>query len=378
MYNAAVHSAFRHSLVLLAWPSIPIWQWLALLLAVVLAIGIARVLRRIGVPLMRRRVGSLFAGRDEHLLDDLAAPMRALLLVGVIEITISLMEPAPAARRLWDATLSKLLIVLGVWLFTRAFRIIARFSGQYLERVGRVDSTALVRLIQRTLNAVALFLAVVLLFRSAGFDVTAMIAGLGVGGIAIAFAAQKTLENLFGGISIIFDKPIRVGDVCKIGAQEGRVEDIGLRSTRLRTNDRTVLTVPNGQLSTMNLENLAMRDKMWFRHTVGVSLETTRDQMERLMDGLRGLLAHHRMVEPFTARARFVRLGPASMEIELSAYILTTDGAQFLEIQEELLLGTLKVIEGSGTAVAIPDNAARLGPGPGPYAARGAVGGKTS
>ena len=378
MYNAAVHSAFRHSLVLLAWPSIPIWQWLALLLAVVLAIGIAKVLRRIGVPLMRRRVGSLFAGRDEHLLDDLAAPMRALLLVGVIEITISLMEPAPAARRLWDATLSKLFIVLGVWLFTRAFRIIARFAGQYLERVGRVDSTALVRLIQRTVNAVALFLAVVLLFRSAGFDVTAMIAGLGVGGIAIAFAAQKTLENLFGGISIIFDKPIRVGDVCKIGAQEGRVEDIGLRSTRLRTNDRTVLTVPNGQLSTMNLENLAMRDKMWFRHTVCVSLETTGDQMERLMDGLRGLLAHHRMVEPFTARARFVRLGPASMEIELSAYILTTDGAQFLEIQEELLLGTLKVIEGSGTAVAIPDNAARLAPGPGPYAARGAVGGKTS
>src|SRR5881296_3563072 len=102
MYNAAVHSAFRHSLVLLAWPSIPIWQWLALLLAVVLAIGIAKVLRQVGVPLMR-------------------------LLVGVIEITISLVEPAPPARRLWDATLSKLLIVLGVWLFTRAFRIIARF-----------------------------------------------------------------------------------------------------------------------------------------------------------------------------------------------------------------------------------------------------------
>src|SRR6266403_5299724 len=297
MYNAAVHSAFRHSLVLLAWPSIPVWQWLALLLAVVLAVGIARVLRRIGVPLMRRRVGSLFAARDEHLLDDLAAPMRALLLVGVIEITISLMEPAPAARRLWDATLSKLLIVLGVWLFTRAFRIIARFSGQYLERVGRVDSTALVRLIQRTVNAVALFLAVVLLFRSAGFDVTAMIAGLGVGGIAIAFAAQKTLENLFGGISIIFDKPIRVGDVCRIGAQEGRVEDIGLRSTRLRTNDRTVLTVPNGLLATMSLENFTSRDKTLFQHTIALRRETSADVLRQVLAEIHGMLQAHPDVE---------------------------------------------------------------------------------
>jgi len=364
-----VHGIFRHWLIWLAWPSIPIWQWVALLVAVILAVGIVKVLRRIGVPLLSRQVGSVFAGYDEHLLDELAAPVRALLLVGVIQITISLIDVTPAARQVWAATFSKLLIVLGVWLFSRAFRIFARFAGTHLERIGRADSTAVVRLIQRTVNAVALFLAIVLLLRSAGFDVTAMIAGLGVGGIAIAFAAQKTLENLFGGISIIFDKSIRVGDVCRIGAQEGKVEDIGLRSTRLRTSDRTVLTVPNGQLSTMNVENLAMRDKMWFRHTVGVSVETTRDQMERLVDGLRGLLEHHSMVEPLSGRARLVRLGPASMEIELLAYILTTDGAQFLEIQEELLLGALSVIEESGTAVAVPTS-------PEPNAARRAASGK--
>jgi len=354
----------------------PVWQWLALLLAVTLVIATARVLRRIGVPLLHRLAGSLFAGRDENLLDALAAPVRSLLLVGVIQITISLLELPLMARSLWAAALPKLLIVLWVWLLMRVFRVFARIAGQYLGRIGRADSTAVVLLIQRVMNAMALFLAIALLLRSAGFDVTAMVAGLGVGGIAIALAAQKTLENLFGGISIIFDKSIRVGDVCRIGNQEGKVEDIGLRSTRLRTNDRTLLTVPNGQLSTMNLENLGMRDKMWFRHTLGVSLATTRDQMERLVEGLSGLLEHHPMVETLTARARLVRLAAASMEIELVAYILTTDGERFLEVQEELLLGTLKVIEESGTVLAVPANVALPGARQEPQAVRGAVGGK--
>ena len=160
-----------------------------------------------------------------------------------------------------------------------------------------------------TVNVFAVFLVFVILLHVAGYNVTAVLAGLGVGGIAIAFAAQKTLENLFGGVSIIFDKPIRVGDSCRIGDQSGTVVDIGLRSTRFRTDDRTMLTVPNGQLSVMNLENFGMRDKIRFRHIVSVSIETKADQMRRLLDSLHKLLAEHPMVERSTARVRLVRFG---------------------------------------------------------------------
>lgn len=294
------------------------------------------------------------------MLDLLTAPLRALVLLGVIQIIILLLNLPLIARQLWAVTSSKLAIALFTWLFIRVVSVLGKLVGRRLQRLGRADSTAVVRLIQRTVNLVAVFLAVVILLRSAGFDVTAVAAGLGVGGIAIAFAAQKTLENLFGGISIIFDKPIRVGDLCRIGNQEGRVEDIGLRSTRFRTYDRTVLTVPNGQLSVINLENLGMRDKMWFQHTIGVRSETTRDQMSRLLEGLRRLLAENPMVEPTTARVRLVRLSPPSMDLEVFACVLTTDKLQFLEVQEQLLLRILEVVEESGTATAFPSQVVYL------------------
>src|SRR5207248_1522615 len=97
-----------------------------------------------------------------------------------------------------------------------------------------------------------------------GYNTSTILAGLGVGGLAIALAAQKTIENLFGGVAVISDRPVFVGDFCRFGDQLGTVEDIGLRSTRIRTLDRTLVTVPNGQFSSITLENFSRRDKMLF------------------------------------------------------------------------------------------------------------------
>ena len=94
---------------------------------------------------------------------------------------------------------------------------------------------------------------------------TAVVAGIGVGGIAVALAAQKTLENLIGGITIVSDQPIRVGDFCRVGEYQGTVQAVGLRSTRIRTLGRTVVSIPNGQLAVMNIENFSLRDKIWFQ-----------------------------------------------------------------------------------------------------------------
>jgi MscS family membrane protein len=233
-------------------------------------------------------------------------------------------------------------------------KIFARVAGRRLQDMGRGDSTSFVRLTQRTINFVVACLVIIVVARSAGLNVTGAIAGLGVGGIAVALAAQKTLENLFGGVSIIFDKSIRVGDLCRVGDQEGKVQDIGIRSTRFRTQARTVLTVPNGQLSSMNLENLGMRDKIRFRHIIGLRTETTTQQLAYVLEGLRALLAGHRFVEAGTSRVNFVKLGPSSMDLEVFAYVLTNVNERFLVLQEELLVGTLAVVERSGTATALP------------------------
>ena len=120
-----------------------------------------------------------------------------------------------------------------------------------------------------------------------GVDPTAALAGLGIGGIAVALAAQKTLENVIGGLSLIFDKAVRVGDSLKLGEAVGTVDSIGLRSTRIRTLDRTILSIPNGQMANVSLETLSVRDKCWFHHIVGLQYETTSAQMRHVIDAIR-------------------------------------------------------------------------------------------
>jgi MscS family membrane protein len=336
------------------WFSIPLWQWIALVAGLVLAIGVSSLLRRVALPVLRRLVGGLLRSQDNHILDLLAAPIRVLAVLAILHFTIVLLNLPLIAREAWrDANLG-LLIMACTWLFLRVVKILGLVAGRRLQDMGRGDSTSFVRLTQRTINFVVAFLAIIFVARSAGINVAGVITGLGVGGIAVALAAQKTLENLFGGVSIIFDKSIRVGDLCRIGDQEGKVQDIGIRSTRFRTQARTILTVPNGQLSSMNLENMGMRDKIRFRHVIGLSIETTSQQLNVVLEGLRALLAGHGLVEAGTARVNFVKLGPSSMDLEVFAYVLTNVNERFLVIQEELLAGTLAVVERSGTATALP------------------------
>src|SRR5579862_3442217 len=146
---------------------------------------------------------------------------------------------------------------------------------------------------QRLLSAFLVVVGALAILAIIGFDLTTVLAGLGIGGIAIAFAAQKTLENLFGGISVLADEVIRVGDYCRFGDRTGTVEDISLRSTRVRTDARTELSIPNGALATMNIENFARRDKILFNPVLAIRYETTPDQLRFLLAEVRRLLYAH-------------------------------------------------------------------------------------
>ena len=185
-------------------------------------------------------------------------------------------------------------------------------------------------------------------------------AGLGAGGIAVALAAQKTLENVIGGASIIFDGAVRVGDLLKVGETLGTVENIGLRSTRLRTFDRTVFTVPNGQIANVSLENLSLRDSFWFHHIFSLRYETTAAQMRSVPQGITGLLEKYPLAKHFPMPVRFLRLGAYSLDVEIFAHLAVRDWGHFLELQGQLLLQVMEVIETEGARLAIPAQTAHL------------------
>jgi MscS family membrane protein len=187
-----------------------------------------------------------------------------------------------------------------------------------------------------------------------GYNTSTILAGLGVGGLAVALAAQKTIENLFGGISVIGDRPVLVGDVCRFGDRTGTVMHIGLRSTRIRTPDRTIISVPNSQFSSVALENISGRDKIWFHPTFNLRRDTTSDQLMKVLSSLTEILRGHAKIEAGPLPVRFVGVGAYSLDIDAVAYVTTADYDEFLALQQELLLKMLQAVEQAGTALAVP------------------------
>jgi MscS family membrane protein len=184
---------------------------------------------------------------------------------------------------------------------------------------------------------------------------------LGIGGLAIGFGAQKTIENLFGGVSVLADEVFRVGDVCRFGDRTGVVEDIGLRSTRIRTDERTLLAIPNGTVATINLENLSRRDKILFKTSLNLRSETKADHLRFILSEVRRLLYSHPKVESTTVRVRLIDVAGAAPTVEILAYVLTQDFNEFAAVREDVLLRIMDVVDSSGSGLALPAQTLYIG-----------------
>ena len=179
---------------------------------------------------------------------------------------------------------------------------------------GHTGTGSLMLLGERIIKAVLVVMALFLILSILGFNMSTALAGVGIGTLAVGFGAQQTIANLFGGVSVLGDEVIRVGDVCKFGDRTGTVEDIGLRSTRVRTEERTLLAIPNGTVATINVENLSRRDKILFKTVLGLHPDTKAEQVSNVLTEIRGVLSHHDKVETDTIRVRLIELATGSTQ----------------------------------------------------------------
>jgi len=330
----------------------PLWKWVIVLLLIPLLFGLSILVTRLFTLLLFffvRRVVKVRA--DQHVV-RLTGPLRILVFASAIWF-VSLLSRSIITSAFWTHVAATLTVIGATWLCVRFIDLVFKLKQSQLV-VTSSDKISMVQLGRKLSKIMAVIVGTLVIFYIAGINIAAALTGLGIGGIAIAFAAQKTLENLFGGIMIISDQPIRVGDFCRAGDYIGTVENIGLRSTRIRTLKRTVVSVPNGQLALMSLENYAMRDKIWFHHTLQLRYETTADQLRYILAEIRKMLYEHSKVESPSARIRFIGFGKSSLDLEVFAYVLETKYEPFLHIQEDLLLRIMDIIEASGSGFAFP------------------------
>lgn len=332
---------------------LPLYRWIAIFLSIALAVLLASLLTRALIPALRPAVRRMTGQTDDRYLLSLRKPMRLIFLALAIR-GIGVLAVSVLARAFW-IDISDVVAIAGVaWLLMRFSNIVMDLRSRQLVRRQAASQIAVLALVHRLFKILVIFLAVVFLLHNAGVNVSAVLAGLGIGGIALALAAQKTLENLFGGITVISSKAVRVGDFCQLADKLGTIEDIGLGSTRVRTLDRTVVTIPNGKVSQMNLENYSLREKIWFHHIFGLPYDTPPKQVRSVLAQVTELLRGDRRVERESARIRLISFGPSSFTFEVSAYVLVTDYTKFVAIQEELLLQIMDIVVANGTSIALP------------------------
>jgi MscS family membrane protein len=364
--QAAMHQVETHLpqvLVRHEFSGLPLWQWLAVLLA----IPVAAVLGWLVVQVLRLP-WYFWARYRRHAIaaawDSFARPLWLVLGVLIHEILVSYIR-LPVLQMHHYQQVAGVAVVIGAnWLLWRILRELLRSVRQRAVLSGRTGTGSLMLLGERLLKAAIFVLAIFVVLSTLGFNLTTPLAGLGIGGIAIAFAAQKTLENLFGGVSVLGDEVIRVGDVCRFGDRVGTVEDISLRSTRIRTPERSELFIPNGSLATMNVENLSWRDKILFTCQLGLRYETSSDQLRYVLAQVRRLLYEHPKVETQSARIRLIGFDSNTIQLEVFCYILTLDTNEFLAIREDLLLRIMDVVDAAGTAFGLPPSASSAGQAP--------------
>jgi MscS family membrane protein len=343
----------------ISFAGLQLWQWLAILLALGIGWVLAKAFQRLLVAaggLVTRRTRTQW---DDEFIRACDGPMCLILWGLLVRPASHWLSLTPTAELILGRG-AQLLSLVGVgWLLFRVVDVVSGFvqrSGGEATPVGASFSAV----IGRFLKAIVAIFVLLGILSVMGVDVTGLLAGLGIGGIAVAFAAQKTIENLFGAVSLGTDRPFRIGDFIAVDEIQGTVEDMGLRSLRLRTMQRTLVTIPNGVVAAAKIVNFTVRDRILYNPVLGLVYSTTPDQLALVIDEIKRMLLADPRIFPDTVRVRFRSFGSSALDVEVVAWVLTSDWHHYTGVAEELNFRILDIVHRAGSGFAFPSQSVYL------------------
>lgn len=336
------------------------WQWFSVLLFLPL-VGLLTFLLR---PVLRAIVHALPITTERSadvLVAVLGTPTLTVIAALIFQMGASSVLVTVAGRRVIGSMVGALAILALTWWALRAVSASVKLIPDADAANGRPGVRSTVQLGGRVAKVLIVFAGVIGVFADFGYPVGTLLAGLGIGGIAVALGAQKTLEHFFGSVSIGIDQPIRVGDWVKIEDFEGEVENIGLRSTRIRTLERTLISVPNGKLAEMRTENFAERDRIRLFAILGVEYATPPAQLRAVRDALEATLRAHPGIWQERVIVRVREFGVYAINIEVMAWFVTREIDDFRSAREAMLLRFLEVLAANNVRLAYPTQTSLVG-----------------
>lgn len=350
-----INKVLPDSLIDMKWGGAPAGHWIAVLFLMVasyisawfIVTGLSAIVKRYWTR--RCSISGV------HVMDTLRLPLSlyaAVWIFGLSSLALGLSIIVRQHMGQFNIIVAWSAIALLAW---RLIDVFAEATQKKIGVTGRYSGFASILYFFR--RFIKIGFAVIVLFivlDNFGVDVTAGLAALGIGGIALALGAQKTLENFIGSLAIVIDQPVHIGDYCKIGTTAGTVEDIGMRSTRIRTNDKTLITIPNGDLSNQIIENYARRSRFLINKKLSLRYDTKSDQVRQMVERMTKLLEAEETISNDPRPVRFTGFSTDGLVLEIFCYVNVSDNNEFLRIQQDLMLKILDTAEDLGIFFAIP------------------------
>ena len=328
-------------------------HWIACGILVIAAILLRRVVTNIIFRGLKKLSEHTETTLDDKLFPALEQPVATFVMVLGVFGALTVLKLSPAVDRLIDHGSMIAFLAVLFWGLLRAGGAVLTHLEE-MAHAKQIGIAHFMPLIKKALAALVIVFGVLMGIRSMGVDVGAVLTGLGIGGLAFAFAAQDTIANLFGSFVVVLDRPFKVGDYIRIGSNEGTVEDIGLRSTRLRSSARTQIVLPNKTAAAESIINYTRMPQRRVDQTIGLTYNTTAEQMEGVLADIRKILQEDPGVHQEFVTVNFTAYNESSLDIQITYFTADPDFRKHLNVRERINLKIMRAVVARGLSFAFP------------------------
>ena len=329
-------------------------------LAVSLAIVFAAFVLRAVLKSILEKTGRKTLGFAGALARDLIKPASFLVVFLGVYAAINIHSIPPSAKEWVERIFLFILTVNVIWFLMRAIDAVAEQTATVAEGTESRMDDQIIPILRKLAKFVLVAIGIVFYMQSNGYPVSGILAGMGIGGLAMALAAQDSISGIFASVVIFLDKPFMVDDFVEVNGVVGTIEEIGIRSTRIRTIEKTLVTLPNKEIMDSNINNYSKRPMRRTETTVGVTYDTTPEQMKSLLEELKRMLVEDKDVDNDNIYVNFTGFGNSSLNVDMKYFITTVDYREWLDKREDVNLKIMEVVYGLGLDFAFPSTTVYL------------------
>ncbi|MBK3331613.1 mechanosensitive ion channel family protein [Persephonella atlantica] len=330
----------------------PLYKWALAFVIFILFLLFRKIFSRIIVNSIKAVVSRTKTTIDDKILSMIESPLRFLFIVIGLWIVLDILSiQADIAQHI----VRSMFIILVFWIFYNGVNVFSSDVYKFTQKFGKELAREVGSFLIKSVKVFIVVIAVLAVLQEWGINVTALIASLGIGGLAIALAAKDTAANLFGGLTILADKSLKIGEWVRVGSVEGIVEDLGMRTTKIRTFEKSLITVPNQYIANNPIENFSRRDIRRIMMTIGLVYSTPPDTVRKIVKEIKQMLQEHPgIAKDQTMLVFFDKFSDSSLDIFIYAFTNTANWIEYMAIKEEINLKIMDIVEKNGSSFAFP------------------------